>query len=49
MRSKGQPKKADEHVKPTRKRLSLHPLKPEDALRHALTAGKVTNPKKTAK
>lgn len=31
--------------KPSPKRLSLHPLAPQDALRHALGAGKVAKPK----
>jgi hypothetical protein len=35
--------------KPRPKRLSLHPLTPHDALRHALTAGKVEKRKKAPK
>jgi len=44
-----QESKRSEKSKLHPKRLSLHPLQPRDALRHALTAGKVEKPKKAGK
>jgi hypothetical protein len=43
------PEEGEAHPKKPPKRLSLHPLVPQDALRHALGAGKVTKPKGKAK
>ena len=36
-------------MKPRPKRLSLHPLSPQEALRHALSAGKVEKRQKAGK
>jgi len=41
--------KGPDKPRPRSKRLSLHPLTPQEALRHALTAGKVEKPKKLGK
>lgn len=40
--------KISKQIKPRPKRLSLHPLTPQEALRHALSAGKAEKKPKNA-